>query len=63
MELDGLNRRVKEPGWTNEDKEAVYSWKDKMIEPFRYTWFVLDSNDRIEKNKYFKMKLEIINVK
>ena len=29
--LDGINRRVKEPGWFNEDKREVYSIKDELL--------------------------------
>ena len=30
--LDGLNRRVKEPGWLYEDKREVYRMKDSVME-------------------------------
>ena len=30
--IDGLNRRVKEPGWSYEDKEEVYRLKDSIME-------------------------------
>ena len=30
--IDGLNRRVKEPGWSFEDKQEVYSMKDRIME-------------------------------
>ena len=30
--LDSLNRRVKEPGWSFEDKQEVYRIKDRMME-------------------------------
>lgn len=29
--IDGLNRRVKEPGWQYEDKQAVYNLKDQVM--------------------------------
>lgn len=29
--MDGLNRRVKEPGWNYEDKQKVYQLKDTVI--------------------------------
>lgn len=29
--LDGLNRRVKEPGWNYEDKQEVYKLKDAVL--------------------------------
>lgn len=29
--IDGLNRRVKEPGWQYEDKKAVYDLKDQVM--------------------------------
>ena len=30
--IDGLNRRVKEPGWTFEDKQEVYRLKDSILD-------------------------------
>ena len=30
--VDGLNRRVKEPGWSNDDIRKSYDLKDKVIE-------------------------------
>lgn len=29
--LDGLNRRIKEPGWSYQDKQEVYSLKDRLM--------------------------------
>lgn len=29
--IDGLNRRVKEPGWSCEDKQKVYHLKDTVL--------------------------------
>lgn len=31
IRVDGLNRRVKEPGWNYEDKQKVYQLKDMVI--------------------------------